>query len=107
MAGLLEPGQIINIRTGGTQAKLPAMIGGQRQDPAQPPGAETIRIVGSTRRQRKRELVSAVGGLRMLLSQFDHSLTVMLFSTSVTPLTFLARSPARFFWSLVLTKPLN
>jgi hypothetical protein len=34
---------------------------------------------------------------RMHLSQFDHSLTVMLFSTSFTPSTFLARSPARFF----------
>lgn len=38
---------------------------------------------------------------------FAHSLTVMLFSTRFTPSTFLARSSARFFWSLELTNPLN
>src|SRR4030095_3581201 len=56
------------------------------------------------RRHRGGKGILTAGGLD---GHFADSLTVMLFSTFLTPSTFLARSPARFFWSLELTNPLN
>ncbi len=40
-------------------------LGGQRQDSAQSPRAETIRVLRSARRQAERELVSGVGSTRI------------------------------------------